>query len=81
MLDLARDIYDQLCIAASGCVSCCVGLSRFDLWFAEASVSITGSMQGLLLYMWYVCVLGAAMRFLLFIGLVDAVTIGDLAML
>ena len=76
MLDLATGIYDRLGVVYSGRVSCCSGLSRLDPWFTGASVLITGSMPGLLFHVWRICVLGAAKRFLLFIGLVDVVTSG-----
>ena len=81
MLDLTRGICGQLGVVASGRVSCCAGLSHLDCWFAKASVSITGSMPRLLFCVWRMCVLGAAKRFLLFIGLLDVMTSGGVATL
>ena len=79
MVDVARGIRDQLGVVVSGRASCCAGLSWLDLQFAGASVSLTGSMPGLMFCVWSVYILGAAKRFLLFIGLVDIITSGGTA--
>ena len=81
MFNMARGIWDQLDVVASSCIFCCAGLSWLDIRYVGASVSITGSMPGLLFRVWHMYVLGAAKRLLLFIGLVNVVTSGGSAIL
>ena len=81
MLGVASGILDQLGVVASGVVSTISGLSRLDLRLDGASVSMGGSIPGLLFRVWRECVLGADSLSFLFIGMVDVVTNGGVATL
>ena len=81
MLGVANGIRDQLGVVASGVGSTSAGLRRLDLRLDGASVSMGDSMPGLLFRVWRACVLGAAKRSFLFIGLVDEVTNDSVATL
>ena len=74
-------ICNQVYGGASGLGSCNSGPSWLDLRYAGASISMGGIMSGLLFHVWHMCVLEAVKRFLLFAGLVDVVTSGDVVIL